>query len=444
MTSPRSERAFLSILVVTPHYPAPRFPERGAFVERLVRQWIEHGAEVSVIAPDAIPVVLRSFRKAAREIIPAGSRITRPLYMSYGNAKRGRINRFRFTRGAFVKASVRRGLRDFLAPPDVVYGKFLFRGGEAALALSRHLGIPAVADVGESWSFLDLPVQTRRAAEETIRGLAGIVCVSERLRNEMIALGAAADRVVVAPNDVDLDRFRPLDKTEARARCGLPQDRFIVGFTGHFVERKGPLRVADAITQVNEADYRTESVAGGATNPASGVETATDGYVSGAPSGDGAAIDPVASARNDHAPRVAGVYLGRGGQTPVGPCVLYAGSVPNDEMPQWLNAFDLFVLPTLSEGHCNAINEAIACGVPIITSDIDDVRGQVDRSFARLVNPRRVNEIAAAIDDLRRSPETREAMGVAALRASRDSENGGRSATILTFLRRVIEEWNDG
>ncbi|MFA7566563.1 MAG: hypothetical protein WCY01_06015, partial [Alkalispirochaeta sp.] len=56
------------ITVVTPHYPAPRFPERGAFVERLVAQWQNSGYECAVIAPDALPIVLRSLRKPRRQL----------------------------------------------------------------------------------------------------------------------------------------------------------------------------------------------------------------------------------------------------------------------------------------------------------------------------------------------------------------------------------------
>lgn len=395
---------------MTPHYPAPRFPERGAFVERLVRQWDEHGVQTRIIAPDALPVVIRSRRKTEHPIDPAGAAVIRPSYMSYGNAKRGLINRYQLTRRAFVAAVLRgaRRMERFTGKekedspddgsPDLVYGKFLFRGGEGAIALSRRYGVPAVADLGESWSFLELPEATRRAAGRVAGRLTGIVCVSERLREEMIALGADPRRIIVAPNDVDQDRFRPIDRGEARRRLNLPEDRFIVGFAGHFVERKGPLRVARAIENLNSGDR----------------------------------------------PPVAGVFLGRGEQAPQGEAVLFAGSVPNDQMPLWLNAIDVFVLPTLGEGHCNVLNEAIACVTPIVTSDIPDVRAQVDPSFAVLVDPQNVREIADAIDRLRHNPETAREMTATALRYTDSTGGGTRAGQIIGFLRRVIEEWNDG
>ncbi|MDA3947658.1 MAG: glycosyltransferase [Spirochaeta sp.] len=414
------------ITVVTPHYPAPRFPERGAFVERLVRQWIAMEVPVSVIAPDALPVVLRSRGKPVHDVDPAGDAIVRPLFVSYGNAKHGVISRYRLTRSAFVRAAVRGGrtLGRSTGAPDLFYGKFLFRGGEGAFALGERYGVPAVADMGESYSFLDLERRTLEDAKETVRRLAGIVCVSSRLRDEAIALGADPARVIVAPNDVDADRFRVIDRAEARRQLGLPEDRFLVAFTGHFVERKGPLRVAAAIERINQRvnqriNQRVNQRVNRRVNRGVDQEAGPTGTLA-----------------------VSGIFLGRGAQIPSGPGVLHAGSVPNDTMPLWLNAADIFVLPTLREGHCNAINEAVACGLPIVSSDIEDIRRQVDSAYSILVDPTDVDAIAAAIENLRDAPDRRGEMSAAALAAMHGPGVTRRADTILRFLQKTIKEWN--
>jgi glycosyltransferase involved in cell wall biosynthesis len=50
--------------------------------------------------------------------------------------------------------------------------------------------------------------------------------------------------------------------------------------------------------------------------------------------------------------------------------VRFAGPRPHDEIPLWLAAADLFCLATRSEGWCNAITEAVASGLPVITTRV--------------------------------------------------------------------------
>jgi glycosyltransferase involved in cell wall biosynthesis len=50
--------------------------------------------------------------------------------------------------------------------------------------------------------------------------------------------------------------------------------------------------------------------------------------------------------------------------------VRIAGPRPHDEMPRWMAAADLFCLATRSEGWCNAITEALACGLPVVTTRV--------------------------------------------------------------------------
>lgn len=68
----------------------------------------------------------------------------------------------------------------------------------------------------------------------------------------------------------------------------------------------------------------------------------------------------------------------------------------------------MFCLPTLNEGCSNAIVEAIACGLPIISSNLpfnDDI---LDSSNALLVNPESVDDIASAIKQLMDNSDLRQ------------------------------------
>ncbi|MFW5811882.1 MAG: glycosyltransferase [Alkalispirochaetaceae bacterium] len=370
--------------VLTPHYPAPHYPERGAFVERLVRQWSARGVVCDVVAPVGVPMLLRGFSRAAEAMDLAGGQVIYPYHLSFGNKMIAGVNLHRVTQRAFVRAALRGAAR--LRVPELYYGKFLFRGGEAALEAGERYGRPAFADLGESKSFDRLPGSAKRDAEAIAAGLTGIVTVSERLRDEVLRLGAAPEKVEVIPNDVDTERFRPMDRTEARRRLGLPEEAFIVAFTGHFIERKGPLRVLSAVRSLPGEVY--------------------------------------------------GLFFGRGAQAPEGERVLHAGPVPNEELPVWLNAADLFALPTLAEGHCNAVNEAAACGLPLVTSDIEDLRGQADPSFSLLVDPNDVSQLAEGIQRLREDAELRSRMSEAAAQAFHGGTAASRAEKILDFMEK--------
>src|SRR5690606_17096084 len=97
---------------------------------------------------------------------------------------------------------------------------------------------------------------------------------------------------------------------------------------------------------------------------------------------------------------VYGVFIGAGVQEPVGDRVLFKGRLQQEEVAKMLCAADVFALPTLNEGSCNAVAEAMACGLPVISSAIEAVEEQVSDKNAILVDPNNVDAIAQAIETL--------------------------------------------
>ncbi len=340
--------------IITSNFPIKGFPERGAFVENLAREWKKLGVNVTVINPTSLQNQLRYGIIKGYEVVNHIP-VYRPVYLSFSNYEFGGCSTQQLSSWAFYNAAL--SVCKKIGAPDFYYGKFLFSGGQAAQKVGLHYQKPSFVDIGESRKVNELSEKEKQIAKNVLTQVSGVFCVSKRLAKEVMALGALPQNVFLAPNTVDTNRFKPLKQKDCRKKLNLPSDAFIVIFVGHFIERKGPLRVLKAL---NTLDLN-----------------------------------------------VVGVFLGRGNQKPKGERVLYHGAVLNENLPLWLNSADVFVLPTLAEGHCNAINEAMACGLPIISSDIPDIHHQVPKEAGIFVNPRNEKEIADAIKLVHNNVELR-------------------------------------
>jgi glycosyltransferase involved in cell wall biosynthesis len=244
-----------------------------------------------------------------------------------------------------------------------------------------------VLSLGES-SFrrYDVAYDARQTAALLAR-FAAVIANSPVIEAQLVErFGVPKGRIHVLPNGVDERHFFPRERAAARRRLGLPAARPILAFVGHLNERKGPLRVMEAIRS---------------------------------------------------RPEIAAVFLGEGPQRPHGPQVLHAGAVPHEDVPVWLSAADLFVLPTLDEGCCNALIEALACGLPAVTSDRPFNRALVDGSVALLVEPSDPLALGTAIAELVADPERRATLGAAAIAHANAFRLERRADRILALLRGV-------
>ncbi len=308
--------------------------------------------------------------------------VLRPHYLSLSSKKMGICNSYQATFFLFQRA-VHRALRQIDGRPDAVYGHFLYSGGASAVQVGTRLKIPSFVAVGESSFWTVEPLGVERARRD-VRYATGFIAVSSVLKRKLTAeLNVPEEKIRVFPNGVDLARFHPYSKPETRMKYGFPQNAFIVAFVGHFDERKGANRLSRA----------------------------TRGL-------DGIGV----------------VYAGRGPLRPAGPQVLFADVLPHDEVPSLLSAADVFVLPTRAEGCCNAVIEAMACGLPIITSGGDFMEDIVNDAAAIRVDPDDVAAIRAAITRLRDNPGLRRTMADAALERSKSFDISERASSVLDWM----------
>lgn len=365
----------MNILIITPDYP-DRYKVHYPFVKQLVDEFARQGHQCFVNVPYSITKNKRFY--PAKEY-DGDVMVYRPNYLSFSNLKIGKFSPSDY----FRRKAIMRANKWLPVKPDLVYCHF-WECAIEAYPYAKLDNIPLFVATGES--SIATITKMDKVPSSLMDEIKGVICVSSKNKEESISLGLTTeDKCLVKPNGVNGELFKKLDKNECRQKLGLPQDAFIVSFVGAFIERKGILRVADAIKQIKG--------------------------------------EPVYSC-----------FIGRGGQDPDCNNILHKGSLFHEQIPEYLNASDVFVLPTLAEGCCNAIVEAMSCGLPIISSNLSFNWDVLDENNSIMIDPNNVNAISDAIVKLRDDKELRERMAASSLRKAASLTIDQRAKDILSFF----------
>jgi teichuronic acid biosynthesis glycosyltransferase TuaC len=377
-----SEVAKMRICVISHLFPKPKRPEYGAFVANLVAAFGSLGHEVSVVAPTRWQDIGLGGRERFEkfDLAHGRARVLRPAYLSLSRFGIGKLRTDRLARYWMLSASKKylSAVRD----ADFYYGKFFGSGGRIAEHFGKLTGKPAFLDLGES-NLGGQILDTKEDVSRYLHRFTGVVCVSEGLANLVMSFGVDRGRILVAPNAVDKKIFKPLPRHECRERLGIGAEEFVVVSVGHFIKRKGTHETLAAL---------------------------------------------------DGLKGVSAFFIGHGPVLPQGDNVVFRGRVENRDLPLFLSAADVFVLPTHAEGRCNAIEEALACGLPVISSAIPSVKEQVDPGSSILVNVGDVQGLRGAIRKLQMDRTLRDKMAAQSLRISEARSLEGRASTILDWI----------
>jgi len=323
------------VLVLASVFPNPRQPNLGVFIRERVRRVAER-CEVVVVAPVPWFPGDGVVRGALWGGIPAvesqeGLTVHHPRFLSVPRY-------FKSLDGVLYALSLVRFLRRLRRkfPFDVIDAHFAYPDGVAAALLGRIFGCSVTITLRGSIVRLRHYPLHRPQIRWALRA-ARVLAVSESLRWVAGELGIAPERIRVIGNGVDTRRFVPADREAARLRLGLPMHRTIVLSIGGLNEGKGHHRIIQALPRVR-AQYPDVLYA----------------VVGGERPGD------------SFRPTLERIVAEHG----LADHVLLAGERRHDEIPGWLAAADLFCLATRSEGRANVLLEALACGVPVVTTDV--------------------------------------------------------------------------
>lgn len=326
----------LRVLVFATVFPNPGLPLHGTFVFERVRHLAEL-ADIRVVAPVAWYRALRRQNPLARvsSVLP----VSHPRFWYVPRI-------FMALRGLCLFASTVREVGrlrkqfDF----DLIDAHFAYPDGFAAILLGRYFRRPVSITLRGTIIMQSRRPLGRLLCDWAIRRADRIIAVAENLADRARAGGVAEERIETIANGVDTDRFRMIDRSEARARLGLPAEAPLLVSIGHLSPRKGFHRVIASLPRVlkSSPDLRLIIVGGGGAEGDNGAELA-------------------AQARD----------LGLADR------VLFVGAKPPDEVALWLGAADVFVLASDFEGCPNVVLEAMACGRPIVATKVGDVERMV-------------------------------------------------------------------
>jgi glycosyltransferase involved in cell wall biosynthesis len=349
----------LRIAVVTAHFPSSAQPTHGRPAFQTLRV-LSETCDVRVFYPHAVyPALLRP-----------RSRIYTGLDASYSlpGVKVGYYDYpalpmiSRPFNGQLAARALLPHVRSFA--PDLVFSYFLYPDGYAALKIGQALGVPVVAmGVGSDVH----SIHDRFSAIRTrtlLRKADFLLAISEDLRKRIVAMGAPPERTRSLVSGCDLSVFHPMDRVEARRRLRIDPASEAVVYIGRMDVRKGLRELVEAAVTLHPVRPNLHVYLIGAGSDRPIVEAAIQ----------------------------------------TGNAAGYVHALPEcsfDEVAVWMTAADLVTLPSYMEGCPNVVLEALACGRPVVATNVGGIPELmpprlVDRC-GRLVPPRDPAALAEAL-----------------------------------------------
>lgn len=380
----------MNICILSQRYPYKDNME-FVFVKKLVDEWAKMGHQCTIVTMFSLTTFLRKRIKYKPRYyqyeVSSGTivKVFNPRFISFQKTSIKGVSLDDWVSARMFERLMRRLDNDF----DVIYCHF-FITALTAFRYAKKNDIPLFVATGES----QVPLLKKPYASfrwEDFRDYTkGVISVSGKNVIEAVEKEYADEnKCRVFPNATDTSIFKPLNKADCRKKLGYPDDVFIIACVGFFCERKGQNRVLEAVRKLRE-------------------------------------------------PKIRLIFLGTpakiGSVDVEGEEILFKGSVDNGSLPVFLAASDIFCLPTLAEGCCNAIIEALACGLPIVSSDLPFNKDILDESNSILVDPTNTDELALTIQKLMNTPSLCSELAMGSLSKGESLDIRRRASDILQFM----------
>jgi len=389
----------MRLLTFSTLFPDEARPNHGVFVENRLRHLVASGEATStVLAPVPwFPSTNPRFGAYATYArIPAyeqrhGLAIHHPRYLTIPRVGMSAAP-------VLLYAAARRALAKLLRDGikfDLIDAHYIYPDGVAAIWLGRAFNKPVTltargSDVTELPDYAIPNTLIRRA----LRDADHLIGVSSALCARMIELGADPAKVTTLRNGVDTHHFHPVNREAARTTLGLTRKTLIS--VGHLIPRKRNHLTIAALAELPDFDLLL--VGDGPERPALEAQAKSLGLADR---------------------------------------VRFLGAQPHAQLAQFYGAADAMVLASSREGWANVLLESMACGTPVIASNIPGNPEVVQTQAAgRIALENTPAGLAAATRDLFATPPDRAATRAYAEPFSWDATTAGQLAIFRSILAR--------
>ncbi len=356
--------ARLKILVITSVFPNEKQPTLGTFVRERMLHVARH-CDVKVVGPVSWFPFIRYLKKNYRPSVPkievqSGIEIYHPKFFNFPGLFKCLDGVLFFFSSILILHKIRRHF-DF----DIIDAHFAYPDGLGAVLLGRFFNKPVTITLRGTIVPLSKFRLRRFQISFALKRADVVFSVCKALKDKAVSLGVQENKIVVVSNGVDTNKFRPINQREIRKELNLPLNKKIIISIGATVKRKGFHKIIQALPFVtkNKTDILLVIVGG-------------------------------ASVEGNFKPELDRLVE----KLSLKEYVFFAGNIPHHDIYKWLNASDIFCLATSNEGWANVLLESLACGKPVITTNVGGNREVISSSdYGILVSPEDKNGLEKAL-----------------------------------------------
>jgi teichuronic acid biosynthesis glycosyltransferase TuaC len=327
------------ILLFSSLFPSDAQPMAGLFIrERMFR--LGKRLPLVVVSPQPwfpLQSVIRWFwpgyRNLGRRVEKMdGVEIHRPRFLSLPGALR-HLDGFSMAICSYLTARRLRKRFSF----NVIDSHFAYPDGYAATRLAKWISVPVTVTLRGTEIPLARFPRRRACMIRALRDATRVFAVSRSLQQHAIWLGTPAEKTATISNGIDIDKFYPVDKAQVRKTLGIPAEAKVLISVGALIERKGMHRIIRLIPRLRRQYPEVIYLIVGGSSAAGAWRAKLESMV-----------------RDRGLEEV----------------VRFLGPIRPEDLHKPLSASDIFVLATRNEGWANVFLEAMACGLPVVSTDV--------------------------------------------------------------------------